>query len=441
MRLLWAGLILLAASAALPVLRPIYFADHFELYAFLRVALLVAFGLLIYWGGVPAVRVKRQPVQRLNIYDPLLSLRAFACWLVVAGHGLVVVVPEQARMALLSENPLYRWLIPEPWFGVWVFFVLSGYLMGKAFYSGRYRFDREGAVGFYQNRFLRIAPLYLISTFAIGYLLSNLSIPNATHWLLLAIFDTDGVAVPTPNTVLWSVATEMQFYLAVPFLAPALARAAGRHLERALALMLAILVAAFIYRYLWKIYGTDYWGAAVYAPLIGNIDLFLSGMILAYVIQVHRPPAPPLWAGFVLMAALYVVATLAFVVVLSGHEKSVLLVRFLSQTPTAIGTLAIVWCFESRKEALSGVWRAIVGWTAPLGILTYGIYAWHAGIMMFLSQWLTSSSRLPEIMLFFAVEIALAIFLAWLSWRLIEKNSHRFKSRTAHARALTPPAP
>ena len=56
----------------------------------------------------------------------------------------------------------------SPWCGVWMFFTLSGYLMGKGFVTGRHSVDREGLKKFYRNRVLRILPIYFISIFLVS---------------------------------------------------------------------------------------------------------------------------------------------------------------------------------------------------------------------------------------------------------------------------------
>ncbi|OIN00901.1 hypothetical protein A9236_06835 [Polynucleobacter sp. QLW-P1DATA-2] len=64
--------------------------------------------------------------------DPLLFLRALFCLLVLLQHGFgITFQAESLGQHLFSE---WVWLLlPSAWMGVWGFFVLSGYLMGKSF--------------------------------------------------------------------------------------------------------------------------------------------------------------------------------------------------------------------------------------------------------------------------------------------------------------------
>lgn len=74
-----------------------------------------------------------------NRLDALLALRAFACLMVVMTHC------NPPRNAIFYKGYDLSWLTFSPGgVGVWIFFSLSGYLMGKAFYTERYTADVPG---------------------------------------------------------------------------------------------------------------------------------------------------------------------------------------------------------------------------------------------------------------------------------------------------------
>ena len=96
-----------------------------------------------------------------NYVDALLVLRAIACLMVVVYH---CNTNSLLRSSLRYNDIDLSWLlIPNGLVAVWIFFCLSGYAMGKAFYSGRYSLSRTGVFNFWRNRFLRLAPLYYFS--------------------------------------------------------------------------------------------------------------------------------------------------------------------------------------------------------------------------------------------------------------------------------------
>ena len=169
----------------------------------------------------------RAPVAPLDDYadersarDPLLGLRALACLNVFLGHWFMVVFGPAAPANTNGEYALRTALSFSPWCGVWMFFTLSGYLMGKGFVTGRHSVDREGLKKFYRNRVLRIFPIYFISIFLVAVFVNPTYLdfrePSAIRCLLQAgLFDQQ-----TGGTIgaLWSVSTEFQFYLLAPML-------------------------------------------------------------------------------------------------------------------------------------------------------------------------------------------------------------------------------
>lgn len=160
-------------------------------------------------------KVARPP--RESRFDSLMGLRALAAVMVLLGHyfALVFALPKpQAGLQWI----LYSLMEGCPYAGVWVFFTLSGYLMGKGFRS-RYQLTEEGIFAFYRNRMLRILPLYVGALFLVGLFTSpGLFLPrNWWQWIEVCLFDYRGDLPLPPIGALWSVSTEVQFYCLPPF--------------------------------------------------------------------------------------------------------------------------------------------------------------------------------------------------------------------------------
>jgi len=168
--------------------------------------------------------------------DHLLICRGLCSFGVVIAHIMTlnyVIIPD--LRITLSESPIaILSALPRVWPTtggnfVEVFFVLSGYLMGKVFWDGRYTVRREDLFRFYRNRLLRIAPLFYFSLLvlicvggrfyhAIGGYLGVLGD-------ILFINNITGRAV---NAVTWSLSYEMQYYLCCPFVYYVLANSTKR---------------------------------------------------------------------------------------------------------------------------------------------------------------------------------------------------------------------
>lgn len=103
---------------------------------------------------------------------------------------------------------------------VWIFFGISGYVIGYGFLHNRYALTGEGLRHFYVNRFLRIYPLFLLLSL-IGWLTIWLATGTSPiGWAdvpgqLLALQFNHGYVL---NGVFWTLGLEIQFYLIAPIL-------------------------------------------------------------------------------------------------------------------------------------------------------------------------------------------------------------------------------
>jgi hypothetical protein len=170
-------------------------------------------------------------IRDARFFDPLMGLRAMACLIVMVGHFFLVTFSLYPNDPNRSLRMLKMLLLCPPWAGVWVFFTLSGYLMGKGFARGRYALNAAGARSFLRNRLLRIAPVYYVGVFLVSVYLCPEIFRWRNWWMLIemGLFDYRGDLPLNPIRALWSVSTEMQFYMLVPLLMVGLF-AVGRHL-------------------------------------------------------------------------------------------------------------------------------------------------------------------------------------------------------------------
>ncbi len=237
-----------------------------------------------------------------RVFDPLMGLRALACLLVLMGHYFMVVFPLTTSGVWAGR--VARLLRSSPWAGVWIFFTLSGFLMGKAFASGRYDLNEAGARQFLRNRWLRIAPVYYFGLLLVTVLRYPQVLEWRNWWMVLEVclFDYRGDLPINPMSALWSVSTEVQFYLLVPMimvLLLLLRRVAGAGFVM---FPLVVLIAGTILR-LKLDTGMRTMYTYGYAPLIPNLDMFVFGMSLNLVGRWRPGPAIERWRGLVLVGS------------------------------------------------------------------------------------------------------------------------------------------
>lgn len=163
--------------------------------------------------------------------------------------------------------------------GVYLFFVLSGFLLGYSLLHRPIHFGR-----FYLRRFFRIAPLYYTVLTAVFWAQiktkriakDSLFISDKWHGYLMHLLFYRG------QSVFWSVAAEFEFYFILPIFVLFL----NRQGARAAWTLAAVAVAYFA----WALCVATGILPAAYAPRFADIlqpsqylDVFLCGILAAYV--------------------------------------------------------------------------------------------------------------------------------------------------------------
>jgi peptidoglycan/LPS O-acetylase OafA/YrhL len=278
-----------------------------------------------------------------------------------------------------------------------VFFTLSGYLMGKGFVTERYRSDLQGISKFYRNRALRIVPLYFLAIFIVSVLQKPESIKFLSDanqldaFLSQLLFDYQGNGA---IGALWSVSTEVQFYLAIPFIHIILSRHMTS-MTRVLTIMSAIIfIFIFVKTYCLHHFGMDVWYRNVYVPMLSNLEIFLAGYASSIFVDLLKSRSLYLKngmkLGIVIGAIYYLILSYASYVTMAqpaGLSRN----NFMSIFPgiTAIVTSIIIILFEvsvRSKPNHKSIFR--FAWTIQsfIGLLTYSLYVWHEPILLSLRK-------------------------------------------------------
>lgn len=188
-------------------------------------------------------------------------------------------------------------LFPSGWTGVWLFFVISGFVITRGFLQEpRSSRRRPGAryLRFMGRRAVRILPLYLwymtLGCVVIAYALHGPArfadvpylLTMTYNWQMIFGLSPGGGAFPAFGH-LWTLSVEEQFYLVFPVLVLGLSRAPR------LAAMVALVAAGPLLRTLWSAICHDLFAQdaqasafAVYASSVCHFDAFVLGALLAH---------------------------------------------------------------------------------------------------------------------------------------------------------------
>jgi len=348
--------------------------------------------------------------------------------MVFVGHAFAVVFISETLPAAINHG---AWLLtPSPWVGVWVFFVLSGYLMGKGFYLGRYSFTKKGAGAYFINRALKIVPLYWTAVL-VCYALINPEIFQISNlWMLwnILFFNYDGTLPINPDGALWTVSTEVHFYLMVPFLFGIFSTIDRK---RAFIFIGAALVASLAYRGIARmIWGPDAWVTLIFTPTLSNMDLFLTGFFLNPIIQSYKTTKTTIKngiaIGFGILAIFYVIQSYVFAQgVVLHHFPVAVALKGLGPTITAIFIALVIAMFElgdRRGEYKLGRKTQI------FGLLTYAIYVWHAPILTAIKDAVGPIHDIWSASAFTFVAFSITLIVGAVSYYLIEVPFERFKT-------------
>lgn len=318
-----------------------------------------------------------------------------------------------------SEAQAYWWWAGTFRFAVDAFFVLAGVFVVASWRSCRRRAGSvaRAAWDFASRRARRILPAFWLAAFAFGVPAFLEGRIDGTDLALLAAAqqylrqDLPGeVALP-----MWSLTTEVQFYVVAPFVAFLFARRLG----------VALLAVTLVTSTLWVAWPGR--GDLAASLLPGRLDQFVAGavvgMLAARVKAGERPVAVRLatarGAGWILVAAMVALGTFHGATFQRGEDTWLEFAR----TPIAgivIGGIVLRLLCGAPVRWLEHPWWRF------LGLVSYGLYLWHYPILDHGLEWF--GARQPDrsaltVVAAVVVLVAVSVVVAALSYSFVE---HRF---------------
>lgn len=361
--------------------------------------------------------------------DALLTLRAFACALVLIGHYFIIVFESRDFVTGFGTHPASRLLVGSPWAGVWMFFTLSGYLMGKGFHTGRYDVSRGGLSNFFRNRALRIVPTYVFVVLVCSVLVSRAVWQTQYLWVFseYVTFDFKGNTPVYPHGPSWTISTEVQFYFLAPFMALAIRRMNWRHCAVFITLfpVAVTLVLAFIPAL------ASQWNDYIYTPMLPNIGFFACGMAMNRIVStakansvLRRQSATVI--GLLLIPAFYVGVSLLGSYTIMTDVMGGGYIKIVPILTLWFSCLAIL-LFEGSQGELSAGVATLVRRMEIFGVLTYCIYLAHEPIYEMVRPLLPAAISLSQSVILFPVLCCAVLVTAYLLYWLVEKRFDRLR--------------
>lgn len=317
-----------------------------------------------------------------------------------------------------AESGLFGKFISTGWFGVCLFFVLSGFVLYLPFAAGRQLNVRS----FYQHRLARLYPLYIIASMISLFIYSESNTMSPALWrhMLEVItvsfyFTNEGVAIG--NGPLWSLAVEFYMSALFPLFVIGIARWSVWRVAIGLLAATALLKILYIACGL-PPYQHDFWPGNIWRLLIvmQSLSEFSLGMWVAILWQRgHLKVLSPYASVLFLSAGL-------FLLWLTSKQP-------MNIAPFPIGIHALFFpvadtlLFVVVASALAlpkGILRsALTCWPIQIiGAMCFSIYVWHMPMMGHLGN---IDLKTPlDTVIFALFSFATISVLSALSYRFIE---------------------
>jgi len=391
-----------------------------------------------------------------NRLDALLALRGFACLMVVTIHC------APPRKSIIYGDVDLSWLMfSHGAIAVWIFFVLSGYLMGKVFYTKRYTAEIAGVIKFWRNRALRILPLYYFAVLILSIFVYPEVLKFSNWGYLLRIFTFTyhpyiSFTAVKFNDVFWSLSTEVQFYLIVPFIYSLIQNRLNNQKKVFIAASLVIIITFIIRGLLWISfhneitqdmgYAFKYW----YTPLITNLDLFLCGFFVNELIQ-NKTIKLNYTKSLIIQILSVTLIILLYLFTAhhlyhqelwnlpnrSGGWRTLTTILIL-QPLTAIITSFFIFAFEkdvyheftkNEKLSFNTILKNPSRILEIIGNLSYGIYIWHMPIITRTYDVFNAKIPIEAFYIRLTATLILSTVLATVTYYLVEVPFSRWKRK------------
>ncbi|MFC6445795.1 acyltransferase family protein [Shinella zoogloeoides] len=346
--------------------------------------------------------------------------------------------------AMLAVVAQHCGILPFGWTGVWLFYVISGFVVTLSLMRHGNDDKRQLLASFYARRSARIIPVYafyLLLGVTVLWALGKTAEPGALISLLLfynnfAMIFGFGEMQSWPVGHLWTISVEMQFYALYGFL---FAYLSGKRLLQALMAMLILSpvargVAGMLAP---EILGSDLAVAyGIYATSFLHFDSFAIGALLALNWSFVRDRG-----GERLLFSIGTAALGLYVLVYAGVNHFLLgrtgvdIVRDIL-SGIMYGNGREIWLYSAVALFACGVLAWTAAGTAPwrtltgvrlfqrIGEVSYGAYIFHALAITLVFNLVGGDSESSPVGLRIAVFVAASLIAtgaAMLSFRYIEK--------------------
>lgn len=345
-------------------------------------------------------------------------LRASAICFVVFAH--LPYLLDSKNSLFVSFSGLFGF------FGVEVFFVLSGFLIGtillKLFMSDN--FTAKSVLNFFRRRFMRTLPNYYLAlvlnicvALFIGYSVDNWW----QYFFFLQNFSTYSISF-FPES--WSLTIEEWSYVFLPLFLIIIYNLVKSYRKASFFIVVIILILFFhilrYFHYLENFTPTmTVWNTDIKAIAIYRIDSILVGFVVAWTYHFYKEILQKFrFYTFILFGFLFVFQFVIMNVIGISIEKNQLYFTVFYFSLVSFGIALAMPIFIFWTKSLKVIGKPIVF----ISKISYSIYLLHYGILMVILKYFQSNFqyRISNLALLF-IYFSLLLFSSYLLYRYFEK--------------------
>lgn len=322
------------------------------------------------------------------------------------------------------------------WFGVDLFFVLSGYLITTTLLN--IKDSPKYFKSFLARRFLRILPVYYLFLLTLFTIVSITPIGSLTYfqwliknqiwlWLFLQNMYVALTGIPFPGVNhLWILSVELQFYLVWPLVVYYSSR------KRLMHVALFMILLSLVTRVVVILFSQDW--HFTYFSTICRMDSLAFGS-LAAIFLMERDRFKLLFKWINIFFALSVISLISIIILQGGLQFKGLLTNTVGFT--FMGIIFATFIMKLVSGTINtGVSRLCESSCLIfLGKISYSLYIVHYPWLFFLSYYVLEVTNLKTFfcsssignVFFIACYIITSISIAFISWYFIERRFLRLK--------------
>ena len=311
----------------------------------------------------------------------------------IRGLAVIIVLIAHALTMFISETRPY--LAGTGKIGVWLFFVLSAFLLTNKFNNSG--LNPSSLLNYLISRIFRIIPIFIIAS--IFYYLMGYYDINTLYKV---------ISMQSGFGHLWTIPVEFKFYFALPFFFFIFKLINSRYGIISLTFLIATLIIAWQYIFPYTLIPENSIDTRWYIPcfLLGMYTSFL------YKLKIKQRDLSKKKYGFPI-----VICILCIIFIVPSFSKVIFGFTLINELPKSYIPLGLLWCVIIYYSCFDyGFFSKIFSgqFLTKIGNYSFSIYLFHWFIFIELAN------RYPESVSVMLIAIVIAACCGWLTFKFIE---------------------